>query len=631
MERALYITKFRNVGLQKAQRLVLNGFSDKSEIGNLVILVGPNNSGKSNILDALELFGNNGMSRRDVSTLLYDGNVNPQLSLCCKNGINDNSEYTCRYTFGESQPQIIYPSFTDNDGDAEKLNKWISALTDLEKSINKEAARYGGGSISQLSGLAAEMEEALKSNPIAIEYYEAKVQDEIIDVISYTNRNRCYKNGWQSFLALDKHADFVRRFASSANDCFKEINLTFDKAFGMRFMPKIIRYKDEPIANSNLVTNKNNLSSNVFFARVFSAIEYPIDSILRTYEQFAHDQNRAALTKQEKIINSKLKKISRDFNRLYCKGTTQYNFEMVLESTNIYFCIFDGENACSLDVQSTGFKWFFNLYFNLLSGTTFNIGDIILMDEPATSLHVKGQRELRGFLKQFAVANGITVVIATHSPFLVDIDNLDELRVVEVRDGEAFIHNDFSAINMDDADSLLPVKEALTVESCHLYDPARTVVFVEGITDYNYLLAMKQRLGIKQDIIFLPIHGVGAGKDGKLKDKQLQISKRLIELRKNNPILLVDGDGAGKSMKDVNVQSELKVVMLSDIDEKFKTIESLFDPNDLNKFGMLGKNGNIKHASTSAKLKTFPEKYTPSEQTLRSFKKFFDSLIAETE
>ena len=67
------------------------------------------------------------------------------------------------------------------------------------------------------------------------------------------------------------------------------------------------------------------------------------------------------------------------------------------------------------------------------------------MDEPATNLHVRGQEELRKFLKEFAIKNGITFIIATHSPFLVDLDYLDEIRLISLHDNNvAKIDNVFS-------------------------------------------------------------------------------------------------------------------------------------------------------------------------------------------
>lgn len=55
MERIIKLSKFRNIGLKEEERFVLNTSLEKNKIGDLVILIGPNNSGKSNVLFELYL------------------------------------------------------------------------------------------------------------------------------------------------------------------------------------------------------------------------------------------------------------------------------------------------------------------------------------------------------------------------------------------------------------------------------------------------------------------------------------------------------------------------------------------------------------------------------------------------
>lgn len=223
--------------------------------------------------------------------------------------------------------------------------------------------------------------------------------------------------------------------------------------------------------------------------------------------------------------------------------------------------------------------------------------------------------------------NDITIVLATHSPFLIDIDYLDELRVVSTENNVSRICNDFSTIAADDPDSLKPIKEALTVSNHNLYDPDNKVVFVEGITDYNYMVAFKKKFQ-KDDIIFLPIQGVGKYGTAGFKDKQTDISKRLIKIKKHLPILMVDGDGAGKSMKETNKDSALTVFTLTDIKPEFKTIETLFSAEDLKNLGIIMENGKyVKHSSMSALFKTFDiDNIKLSKRTEDNFKALFDYL-----
>ena len=59
MEKALRIEAFRNIDFKNkkpnTERLVLSHSLKKNEIGDLIILIGANNSGKTNVLEALEL------------------------------------------------------------------------------------------------------------------------------------------------------------------------------------------------------------------------------------------------------------------------------------------------------------------------------------------------------------------------------------------------------------------------------------------------------------------------------------------------------------------------------------------------------------------------------------------------
>lgn len=75
MERIIKLSKFRNIGLKEEERFVLNTSLEKNKIGDLVILIGPNNSGKSNVLDALSKFSSLEFSDRDITTLSYDEKI----------------------------------------------------------------------------------------------------------------------------------------------------------------------------------------------------------------------------------------------------------------------------------------------------------------------------------------------------------------------------------------------------------------------------------------------------------------------------------------------------------------------------------------------------------------------------
>lgn len=611
MERVLEYEKYRNLGLKTKERLVLNKSLEKGKMGNLVIVVGANNSGKSNVLDGLLAFGEKKFTQKDITTLSYDSaDRNPALALTTKDG---DDIYSYKFTASGSRVEISYPC--DKYNIAQVKKEWFDACVVIQGILVKNRVNLETYHIEDIMRKI----QSIKTFENAYE-----VEQEIIQTLNTLQKNYdgIYSSStiWRTIKSELENVDIFQKSLNSKMTDEQILKSKFLAKYNIEFMPKIYKYSEVMLSNSDLKTTYQSFTSNVFFKSLFNSISFSAEEIKNAYADFNKIGDKGILTSLERKLNKKLKQVSKKFNQLYVLEDDTYSFAISLESTNIYFVMTRNEQNITLDYQSTGFRWFFNLYFNLLSANKLNPGDIVIMDEPATNLHVKGQQELRVFLKEFAMKNDITIVLATHSPFLIDMDYLDELRVVTMDNNISSINNDFSTIDLDDPDSLKPIKEALTVNNHVLFDPDNKVVFVEGITDYNYMVAFKRKFDIR-DIVFLPIKGVGKYGTADFKARQKEISKRLIKIKKHMPILMVDGDGAGNSMKNTNKDSELSVFSLSDISPKFKEIEDLFSQEDKSKFNL------EKHSSTSAQFKTFEiESLTLSKETLDNFKQVFDYI-----
>ena len=88
------------------------------------------------------------------------------------------------------------------------------------------------------------------------------------------------------------------------------------------------------------------------------------------------------------------------------------------------------EHTTYITERSNGLKWFLNIFIDLLSK---NLGDeniVYLLDEPGIYLHVNAQRELLMLLKNLC-NNGSQVLYTTHSPFMIDTENIINVRAVE--------------------------------------------------------------------------------------------------------------------------------------------------------------------------------------------------------
>ncbi len=84
---------------------------------------------------------------------------------------------------------------------------------------------------------------------------------------------------------------------------------------------------------------------------------------------------------------------------------------------------------------------------------------------------------------------------------------------------------------------------------------------------------------------------------------------------------MLDGDKAGKDMEKACEDTALPAFNLSKVDSNFKTIENLFDKDDISKFGLKEK-----HAGTSSLLKSFEKEDSFSKTTIDNFKKLFDYI-----
>ncbi|MCQ2861721.1 ATP-binding protein [Helicobacter pylori] len=320
----------------------------------------------------------------------------------------------------------------------------------------------------------------------------------------------------------------------------------------------------------------------------------------------------------------------------YSKKSTAYEIKL-----EVYDCrkSHDHNEPIILSQQSTGFQWAFNFMFGFLYnvGSNFSFNhNIIYMDEPATHLSVPARKEFRKFLKEYAHKNHVTFVVATHDPFLVDTDHLDEIRIVEKETEGSAIKNHFNyPLNnaSKDSDALDKIKRSLGVGQHVFHNPQKhRIIFVEGITDYCYLSAFK--LYFKDNPIpftFLPISGLKNNPN-----EMEETIKKLCELD-NNPIVLTDDDrkcdfdqnATSKRFKKANEEMHdlITILQLSDCDRHFKQIEDCFSANDRKKYA---KNKRMELAMAFKTRLLYGEKDDAvSEETKENFKKLFEWIKKE--
>ncbi|UOS16724.1 ATP-binding protein [Helicobacter pylori] len=345
-----------------------------------------------------------------------------------------------------------------------------------------------------------------------------------------------------------------------------------------------------------------------------------------------------AIAQDDHQDNYQLKIRVRHNNKFFREKCTAYKIKL-----EIYDCRkSDNQKPIILSQQSAGFQWAFNFMFGFLynvgSSFSFNKNIIYVMDEPAAHLSMPARKEFRKFLKEYAHKHNTTFVLATHDPFLVDTDHLDEIRIVEKKEEGSAIENTFNYSLKNDAnrnsDALDKIKRSLGVSQNVFHNPQKhRIIFVEGTTDYCYLSAFKLYFNereFKNDPIpftFLPISG--------LKKEPNEMKETIQKLRKldNNPIVLIDDDRKDGSDPQKTKSEQFKkaseempdpitILQLSSCDENFKQIEDCFSANDREKYA---KNKRMELSMAFKTRLLYSEKDDGvSEETKKNFLKLFE-------
>lgn len=189
----------------------------------------------------------------------------------------------------------------------------------------------------------------------------------------------------------------------------------------------------------------------------------------------------------------------RDANKLRIKADGQYLKVVVEDELGV---------EVELDQRSEGFQWMVSFYVVFFAeASDKHKNSILLLDEPGQSLHALKQAEFRETLSKLSEKN--QTLYTTHSPFLVGTNELDKVRVVEMLNRRTGTKVNTS-LSATDSGAMLPLQEALG------YDLAQSLFFhkknlvLEGLTDMWYLESLSDMLkaagknGIDEKIALIP-------------------------------------------------------------------------------------------------------------------------------
>ncbi|MCC8934850.1 ATP-dependent nuclease [Rhizobium sp. 'Codium 1'] len=175
--------------------------------------------------------------------------------------------------------------------------------------------------------------------------------------------------------------------------------------------------------------------------------------------------------------------------------------------------MYDDKHMLSLpfDERSSGFRWFFS-FLTAFSRYEFDKTPIIiLLDEPALSLHAKAQKDFLRFIEE-RLSERCQVIYTTHSPFMIQPNKIERTRLIEDKGIErgAVVTAD---VLTTDRDTLFPLQSALGYDIAQHLFIAKDNLVLEGPSDFIYLDTISQHLrslgrkGLNERWSMMPIGG----------------------------------------------------------------------------------------------------------------------------
>lgn len=270
--------------------------------------------------------------------------------------------------------------------------------------------------------------------------------------------------------------------------------------------------------------------------------------------RYSHDPSAADIKQAEEaketrtiLLQSAGAKLTTEFADWWKQG--EYKFRFSADGDYLTIWVSDTKRPAEVDLslRSTGLQWFLSFFLVFLVESKNKHKDaILLLDEAGLTLHPRAQKDLCKFFNELSSNNQI--IHTTHSPFIVDTNNIDRCKVVYV-DKEGYTVASSNLRESDDKlneQSIYAVHAALGLSVSDILFQGCKPIIVEGASDQIYLSAMKQALiaakkfASKEECIFVPSGGVRGipGVVSLLGGKQGEL-----------PLIIVDSDKSGKDCK----------------------------------------------------------------------------------
>jgi ABC-type cobalamin/Fe3+-siderophores transport system ATPase subunit/predicted ATPase len=275
----------------------------------------------------------------------------------------------------------------------------------------------------------------------------------------------------------------------------------------------------------------------------------PIDPKGAAPTQAAIDEAARRTKERTILLRSADTELTKSFRDWWKQGDYRFRFAADGDHFRIWVSDERRPEEIELESRSTGLQWFFSFFLVfLVERRDAHRGAVLLLDEPGLSLHPLSQRDLSVFFENLSHTNPI--IYTTHSPFMVDADHLDRVRLVYVdSSGSTAVSSDLRATShaTSEGRSVYAVHAALGLSVSMALLQGCISVVVEGPSDQIYLSCMKtvlvarKMIAPKREILFVPAGGARG---------VTAIAPIVAAKDDAPPIVLLDDDRQGRQFGD---------------------------------------------------------------------------------
>ncbi|MFH1390901.1 MAG: AAA family ATPase [Candidatus Diapherotrites archaeon] len=286
------------------------------------------------------------------------------------------------------------------------------------------------------------------------------------------------------------------------------------------------------------------------------------------------DLNLDLIKKQEDVFDGRKlehkKQVNINTSKEYEKFWKQDESKLFVDwdNTNLSFWIEEEGHYYKPTQRSKGRQWHLAFYVRVTARSKDDVVNVLLIDEPGLYLHAKAQKDILNKLDE--ISKDMQVIFSTHSPYLIDSNKLNRVRLVLKIKDETKVKKIHAGA---DKETLTPILTAIGEDaSLGIRVDKKNSVIVEGMSDYYYLHSFMNLLNYDGDINIIPGNGSNIPSIG-----AILFGWGL------DPIFVLDSDNksiAKKIMSQLGVQ-ENQIIFIS---QERVAIEDIFSKNDFKKF-----------------------------------------------